>query len=85
MNTTEFIQAIEDRKVLINKKDEHIFKDDNGTIWFIGYGVTATGKTVEASKMFEDQVSFMREIEVGEYKVPFPVFAVSTKHFEVRE
>ena len=85
MNTTEFIQAIEDRKVLINGKDEHIVKDDSGTIWFFGYGMTASGTTVQESKMFEDQVSIVRPIDVGGTEVLIPIFAVSTKHFEVRE
>ena len=85
MNTTEFIQAIEDHKVLINDKDEMIVKDDNGTIWFFGFGITGHADIVQPSDKFRDSVVFSRWITIMESKIPFPTMAATTDKWRVRE
>ena len=85
MNTTEFIQAVENHKVLTNEKEELIVKDDDGKIWFFGFGMTAHANRILPSDMFPEQVVFAKDIRIIDQDIPFPTFAVACDKWKVRE
>jgi len=85
MNTTEFIQAVENRKVLVNGKFGMITKGDNDKIWFFGFGVTAQATELQASEKYDDQVIFSNVIEIAGAKILYPIFVIATDKWEVKE
>ena len=81
MNTTEFIQAIEDHKVLINGDGDRIFKNESGTIYYFGEGIVSSGTVMQVSEKFEDQISIGRNIEISGGTVFIPIYCVNTRRF----